>query len=218
MFRHIVRGLIDAYGRTQFEFRRQRDPQLEAARPACFVEAAAVPHAASSLHPFDAAGRQGALDVVRVDIGDYAFRDIVRVAIPECGWRPPLEGAPSWSKRSRNTNGFRISPKSDGLIKRVARPCVRPRVRCAIARALLGGGDTPKASAARATRISPSACCMPQSPVGARATGMATSSPIIVDRIDRFSMFTATRCRKQIAASSRSLARYVLSVQEPEST
>jgi uncharacterized protein (DUF427 family) len=48
--------------------------------------------------------------------------------------------------------------------------------------------------------------------------GMATSSPIIVDRTDQFSMFTATRCRKQIAASSRSLARYVLSVQEPEST
>src|ERR1700730_9373501 len=33
-------------------------------------------------------------------------------------------------------------PKSDGLIKRVAGPCVRPRVvRCTIARALLGGGD-----------------------------------------------------------------------------
>src|ERR1700686_3144075 len=141
MFRHIVRGLIDAYGRTQFEFRRQRDPQLEAARPACFVEAAAVPHAASSLHPFDAAGRQGALDVVRVDIGDYAFRDIVRVAIPEWGWRGPLKGAPSWSKRSRNTNGFRISPKSDGLINRVTGPCVWPRVRCTIARAKRGGGD-----------------------------------------------------------------------------
>jgi len=52
-----------------------------------------------------------------------------------------LKGAPSWSKRSRNTNGFRISPKSDGLIKRVTGPCVRPRVRCTIARALLGGGD-----------------------------------------------------------------------------
>jgi hypothetical protein len=35
------------------------------------------------------------------------------------------------------------------------------------------------------------------SPVDARATGMATSAPIILDRIDRFSMFTATRCRKQ---------------------
>src|SRR3984893_17041723 len=62
--------------------------------------------------------------------------------MPEWGWRGPLKGAPSWSKRSRNTNGFRISPKSDGLIKRVAGPSVRPRVvRCTIARALLGGGD-----------------------------------------------------------------------------
>src|ERR1700674_806329 len=152
MFRHIVRGLIDVYGRTQFEFRRQRDPQLEAARPACFVEAAAVPHAASSLHPFDAAGRQGALDVVRVDIGDYAFRDIVRVAIPEWGWRGPLKGAPSWSKRSRNTNGFRISPKSDGLINRVTGPCVRPRVRRTIARASRGGADL---AGARAIEPSP---------------------------------------------------------------
>jgi len=41
------------------------------------------------------------------------------VAIPEWGWRGPLKGAPSWSKRSRNTNGFRIWPRSDGLIKRV---------------------------------------------------------------------------------------------------
>src|SRR5258707_14227718 len=55
ILRHIFAGLADAYGRTQFEFRRQGDPQLEAARPACFVEPAAVPHAASSLHPFDAA-------------------------------------------------------------------------------------------------------------------------------------------------------------------
>src|SRR5258707_179497 len=55
--------------------------------------------------------------------------------MPEWGWRGPLKGAPSWSKRSRNTNGFRISPKSDGLIKRVAGPCFRPRVRRTIARA-----------------------------------------------------------------------------------
>src|SRR5712671_7585242 len=47
---HILRGLVDAYGRTQFEFRRQGDPELEAARPACFVEPAAVPYAASSPH------------------------------------------------------------------------------------------------------------------------------------------------------------------------
>ena len=37
----------------------------------------------------------------------------------------------------------------------------------------------PKASAARAARISPSACCMPVRPVGAIATGIATSMPII---------------------------------------
>src|SRR4030088_1941098 len=63
------------------------------------------------------------------------------MAIPEWGWRGPLKGAPSWSKRSRNTKGFRISPKSDGLINRVAGPGVRPRVRRTIARAKLGGGD-----------------------------------------------------------------------------
>ena len=57
VFRHIFRGLGRCLSRTQFEFRRQGDPQLEAARPACFVETAAVPHAAASLHPFDAARR-----------------------------------------------------------------------------------------------------------------------------------------------------------------
>src|SRR5260221_10081205 len=61
--------------------------------------------------------------------------------MPEWGWRGPLNGAPSWSKRSRNTNGFRIFPKSDGLIRRVTGPCVRPRVRCTTARDLLRGGD-----------------------------------------------------------------------------
>src|SRR5256712_9077253 len=34
VLRHLFRGQINAYGRTQFEFRRQCDPQLEAARPA----------------------------------------------------------------------------------------------------------------------------------------------------------------------------------------
>src|ERR1700722_10965641 len=65
----------------------------------------------------------------------------VRVAIPEWGWRAPLNGGPSWSKRSRNTNGFRISPKSDALIKRVTGPCLRPRTRFATARATLRDGD-----------------------------------------------------------------------------
>jgi len=45
------------------------------------------------LHPFDAAGRQCASDVVRVDEADRAFYDVDRVAIPECGWMPPLKGA-----------------------------------------------------------------------------------------------------------------------------
>jgi len=42
------------FGRTQFEFRRQGDPQLEAARPAGFVEPAPVSHAAPRL--LDATG------------------------------------------------------------------------------------------------------------------------------------------------------------------
>ena len=40
----------------------------------------------------------------------------------------------------------------------------------------------PNFSAARAARISPSACCMPVRPVGAIATGIATSMPTIVVR------------------------------------
>jgi hypothetical protein len=114
VLRHF-RGLADAYGRAQFKFRRQGDPQLEAARPACFVEPAAVPHAASSLHPFDAACRHCALDVVRVDITDSAFGDIGQDGDTRVGVEARGEGRASWSKKSRNTNGFRISPKSDGL-------------------------------------------------------------------------------------------------------
>jgi hypothetical protein len=49
------------------------------------------------------------------------------------GLAGPLNGGPSWSKRSRNTKGFKSSPKSDGLIYRVTGPYVRPRVRRAIA-------------------------------------------------------------------------------------
>ena len=41
-FRHIFWGLVDADGRTQFHLRRQSDPELHAARPACFAEPAAV--------------------------------------------------------------------------------------------------------------------------------------------------------------------------------
>ena len=49
----------------------------------------------------------------------------------------------------------------------------------------------PNSSAACAARISPSACCMPVSPVGAIATGIATFWPIIVVASERFSMLTA---------------------------
>ena len=61
--------------------------------------------------------------------------------------------------------------------------------------------------AARAARISPSACCMPVRPVGAIATGIAMSWPIMRTRVDRFSMFTATRWRNLIFSKSASLAR-----------
>ena len=66
---------------------------------------------------------------------------------------------------------------------------------------------TPKTSAARAARISPSACCIPVRPVGASATGIATSSPAMVVRSERPSMLTATRCRSRMRWKSLSLAR-----------
>jgi len=66
---------------------------------------------------------------------------------------------------------------------------------------------TPKARAARAARISPSACCMPVRPVGASATGIATSWPIRVLRVLRPSMLTATRWRSLMGTKSASLAR-----------
>ncbi len=66
---------------------------------------------------------------------------------------------------------------------------------------------TPNFWAARAARISPSACCMPVRPVGAMATGMATFWPTMVLAVLRFSMFTATRWRSLIFWKSLSLAR-----------
>ncbi len=66
---------------------------------------------------------------------------------------------------------------------------------------------TPMALAARAARISPSACCMPVRPVGAIATGIATDWPTMVLRVLRFSMFTATRWRSLIFWKSSALAR-----------
>ena len=75
---------------------------------------------------------------------------------------------------------------------------------------------TPKSSAARAARISPSACCIPVSPTGASATGIATSRPAIVVFVDRPSMSTATRWRSRIRSKSVSFSRKVCSVQLPD--
>ena len=54
---------------------------------------------------------------------------------------------------------------------------------------------TPNFSAARAAKISPSACCMPVKPVGAMASGIFTSSPIILVARLRPSISTNTRWR-----------------------
>ena len=74
----------------------------------------------------------------------------------------------------------------------------------------------PAASAAWAARISPSACCIPVRPTGASAIGSATSRPIIVVAVERFSMSTATRWRRRIRSKSVSFSRKVCSVQEPD--
>ena len=57
---------------------------------------------------------------------------------------------------------------------------------------------TPKSPAARAALISPSACCMPHSPTGARATGIATFWPSIWLRSN------GRTCRRQRAGGSGS--------------
>jgi hypothetical protein len=66
---------------------------------------------------------------------------------------------------------------------------------------------TPNAAAARAARISPSAHCIPVSPVGASATGIATSWPIIWVRSERCSRSIATRWRSFKRARSALFAR-----------
>ena len=75
----------------------------------------------------------------------------------------------------------------------------------------------PNFSAARAALISPSALCMPVRPTGAIATGILAGTPTMVVAVLRFSMLTATRWRSLIFWKSASLARYVPSVQLPES-
>src|ERR1700722_10315818 len=91
VLRHVFRRLADAYGRTQFQFRRQGDPELEATCPPCFVEPAAVPHAAASLHPLDAAGRQHTLDVVRIYVADRAFENVCQSGNTRMGMESPVE-------------------------------------------------------------------------------------------------------------------------------
>ena len=66
----------------------------------------------------------------------------------------------------------------------------------------------PNFSAARAARISPSACCMPVRPVGAIATGIVdVDADHRACAVLRFSMLTATRWRSLIFWKSLSLAR-----------
>jgi len=76
---------------------------------------------------------------------------------------------------------------------------------------------TPNFSAALAALISPSACCMPVSPTGASATGIATSCPIIWVAVVRPVMSTATRWRRRILSKSLVFSRKVCSVQLPDS-
>jgi hypothetical protein len=71
---------------------------------------------------------------------------------------------------------------------------------------------TPKRSAARAARISPSAQLRPVSPVGARATGMVTSWPAIATRVERWSTSMPTRWRSVSDSRSERFARRVHSV------
>ena len=68
---------------------------------------------------------------------------------------------------------------------------------------------TPKRSAARAARISPSAQFKPVRPVGASATGMRASWPTMVTLVERRSTSMPTRWRS--ASDSRS-ARFARSV------
>ena len=56
----------------------------------------------------------------------------------------------------------------------------------------------PNSFAARAAKISPSACCMPVSPVGAIARGIATRCPIMWLTVERFSMLIKIRWRSLI--------------------
>ena len=71
---------------------------------------------------------------------------------------------------------------------------------------------TPKRSAARAARISPSAQLRPVRPTGARATGMRTSRPSMVVRSERRSTSMPTRWRSASDSRSARFARSVASL------
>ena len=93
-----------------------------------------------ALHPFDAPGLQCAPGIVRVDIVDRSFHNVGQGGDTGVGMQGIVEGRALMVEKVEK-NGFRISPKSDGLIKRVMGPFVRPRVRCMIARASRRGVD-----------------------------------------------------------------------------
>ena len=65
----------------------------------------------------------------------------------------------------------------------------------------------PAAAAARAARISPSACCMPVRPTGARASGMLTGWPTMVLASVRLEKSMPTRWRRWMRWKSVSFAR-----------
>src|SRR6202035_2526278 len=79
-----------------------------------FVEPAAVPHAASSLHPFDAAGGQCALDVVRVDIADRAFRDVGQGGDTRVRVEAPVEGRALMVEKVENRMASGSCPSRTG--------------------------------------------------------------------------------------------------------
>ena len=74
---------------------------------------------------------------------------------------------------------------------------------------------TPNFSAARAALISPSAACIPVSPTGASATGIATSCPAMAVAVLRSERSTATRWRRWILLKSLTFSRKVCSLQLP---
>ena len=87
-----------------------------------------------------------------------------------------------------------------------------PRPRSSRSTWWTGVNGMPAACAARQARISPSPCCMPQSPIGASASGSAACSPMMVVRQARAATTsTSTRWRSLMCSRSSRLARSVSS-------